>query len=103
MKVYWKVHINNFDSFIDYILERYKYFKNIRDLSYFKSYYNNDYLYLLIDISDMMNVDKYKYLLSYCYANNDDRKWLDNDGWKYMGEFFNRKRKLEVLNIISKL
>lgn len=103
MKVYWTVHIKNFDEFIPYILKRYKNFKNNSDLSWFKSYYQeSDYLYLLINVSDM-TIEKNKYLLSYCHYNIVDKKWLDENNYQHMGEYHGRIDKLKKLDIISKL
>lgn len=95
--VYWKVHISNFDSFISYILERYKNFNNINDLKYFKDYFNHGtFIYLFIDIED-------NGLYTLAYTNYRDKKWADTQEWKYMGEFYGRRDKLKRLEIISRL
>ncbi len=37
--VYWKVYIDDFDDFIEYIINKYKNFDNATNLSQFNFYY----------------------------------------------------------------
>lgn len=97
-KVYWTVHISNFDSFIDYILCRYNTIKTL-DLHRFKNYYrNSDYLYLCISDEDYTDGS---YALYYEKYEDSQKEWLDTDKWKDMGEFLNRRNKLEKINNLS--
>lgn len=95
MKVFWKVHISNFDYFIEYISKKYR--LGNPDLKIFKTYYrDNKYLYLCVE-----KADRYKYLLAYADDNDFSRNWFSNDGWVYKGEYLSRMEKLETLNKVS--
>lgn len=100
MEGYWKVHINDFDSFIKFILRRYKSFQN-HDLNIFRMYYtdyNNDYIYLCIQY-----FSNDKYIMTYLFCSAENMKWFEDNGVIYMGEFYSRKKKLERLKEISKM
>lgn len=102
--VYWKVYIDDFDDFIEYIINKYKNFDNATNLSQFNFYYRyrgkRDALLLCVDMLDNKND---KYYLSCCYDDYSDIKWLSENNYIYKGEFKSRKKKLDKLNIISKL
>ncbi len=73
MKLYWKVHKNNFYYFIKFIKKKYKYHQNINDgaLDEFIKYYSYKYIYLCI------NTDGLLYRLTFCRS----RKLLEVNKW----------------------
>ena len=102
MKVFWKVHISNFDEFEKFVYYKYKYFINGK-LKYFKSYYDEfDYLYLFISPANYLHTE-HQMTFSYNDEIGDPHKI---EFAKYMGEFNlikERSYKLAKLNIISNL
>ncbi len=103
MKLYWTVHINRFDDFIDYILREYnKEYKlnNFEEIYYLKANYVNlkvsNYLYFCI------TDDHNNYNLTSVYYNDNNKVMLDFCNYKYMGEFNLRKEKLNRLNSLNK-
>ena len=101
MTTYWKVHIRNFDIFVNYLMNEYDEFVN--ELYHFKNYYEySQYLYLFVDKFDDYPYTKYKMT----FVENDMiGQWKKDDrnniNVKYMGEFNPRKEKLKKLNGIS--
>lgn len=108
MKVFWKVHIRNYDSFIDYINKKYcdqSFGDDIYHVDLIKKiYYDNvdgiNYRFLSVD--DYRGISGNYYLRQMCYSN-ESFSVLISESWKYMGEFNGRKQKLDRLNKISKL
>jgi len=93
MKIYWKVHNRDFDSFISYILVRYKNFSN-DDLNLYRDYYHGkEYIFLLIEESH----EKGRYYLSYTGCSSFSIEWLSYNNWEDMGKYCGRKEKLERL------
>jgi hypothetical protein len=105
MTEYWKVHISNFNYFISYILNKYKYFVDrggddtTHNLYSFKQYYRHsedNYLYLCIDVSEIFDN---RYVLTYCRSS----EWLEEHDCHNNGTFTDRLEKLKRLDKISKL
>ncbi len=100
MKVYWKVHYNNFHDFISHIRNKYGSFGG--NLNRFENYYGcEQYIYLGVDDREYVTDDKYNLTYMNCTAENAD--WYNDDDWIYMGEFNDRKKKLKKLKTISKM
>lgn len=102
-KRFWKVSYNNFNSFILFLIENdsdynLKRLKRLRK-NYIDNYINNtDILYICIEEKSRYTTDKY--YVGYCKNNLNSYNWLLNKGYKYMGEYNGRKKKLEILNSI---
>lgn len=99
MKIYkesycWRVHIRNFDDFIMYIRNRFGKFST-SDMYGFKNFYDGDYIYLYVDLTDINS------LYTLTYTSNHISHVVEDGLCDYMGEFLNRRNKLEKLNIIS--
>jgi hypothetical protein len=96
MKLYWKVHIKNYDSFMGYIIKLYENFSN-ENLYYTRSSYRGeDYIYLLVKYEDNGT-----YRLSFTSYSDGSRIWLESNHWIYQGEYNSRKEKLERLEVVS--
>lgn len=96
---YYKVHRNNFDSFIAFLLRKYKDFQNY-DLNDFKPYYNNsDYLYLCIQYHYSYN----KFIMTYMNYSLESAEWYKRNSVSYCGEYHARREKLERLDKLSRM
>lgn len=102
MKLYWKVHIKNFDIFVGYIMKEYKYFTN--ELYHFKKYYAHKYEYLYFFVSvyndpitNAFSTKRYqlKFIPIDEFSTDVKNKY---ENYRYMGEFNPRKEKLKFLN-----
>lgn len=98
--LYWTVHINDFNSFIKYLLKRYdNNFSNINELTSFNNFYaskNSSILYLAV--SKEVNINGY--YLSYMDHDSLSRSWYNRNEYTYMGRYYDRKDKLDRLNDI---
>jgi predicted AlkP superfamily pyrophosphatase or phosphodiesterase len=110
MKHYYKVHIKNFDSFIDYMIKKYNDRNFDTQVSFLriKESYNDsrnlfvDPSYLYLSIDDIQD-SRYCYYLRRMIYNDESLRWFENNDWTYMGEFSARKDKLKRLNELSKM
>ncbi len=97
-KLYWTVHINNFNYFLKYLRKNYKII-NSRHIAYFIDYFDgNKYLYLSL----RHDIYSLRYSLGYMNYTDYSRNWYYERGYVYKGEFNNRKEKLNKLDKISK-
>lgn len=87
MRKYWKVHISEFDNFVDYILVRFECL-DINPKEFINFYGSSDYICMYIT-DENNNMNGYKYILTYTVGNRS-RPWIDE--WEYMGEYNLRKR-----------
>ncbi len=96
-KKYWKVHKNNFNSFASYLRKKYKKFSNITMIEDFINYYDKvDSKYLYLYIEDGIELNKYHLTYNSILDSSED-----DDYYEYMGEFNNRKDKLNKLKDIN--
>jgi hypothetical protein len=94
MTRFWRVHINNFDYFIQYLYSKYSF--KFNNLEHFKTYYDYtgcDHLYLYLNTD--FDIDKIEYK-SLAYS----KKYISQH--KYMGEYNLRYEKLKKLNSLNK-
>lgn len=92
--LFWGVHINNFDYFIQYLYRHYR-FKHF-NLESFKWYYNRiktDHLYFYLN--EDVDIDGFEYK-SLGYS----KEYISYH--KYVGEYNSRYEKLNKLNSLNK-
>jgi hypothetical protein len=99
MQKYWKVHIRNFDDFVEYLNNKYNLKIDTLLLESYKDCYNymgnhKTILYFCI------YGDKDEYYFSYNNYQPRNIEWFSKHEYIYCGEFTNRKKKLERLNKI---
>ncbi len=99
MRVFWKVHIDNFNDFERFMWFKYKNFTN-KNLHYFKSFYReSEYLYLFIGPSNYSHTE---YQMTYSYYSEifDPDKISVS---KYMGEYNLSKERLYKLKRLNSI